>query len=434
MRTEGGAAPREVARRDGAPAHRPRSALARGAALALLVPALLVPDLLLPPPLLSQAEGSEEEVLRRQIRQSQERLGEIRREREQLRRELDDLAGRVHDVSAEIENLEAQIGTSSSVIAELRVQIDALLEQLTFTTRDMLGTRDRLTERKVVLRERLREIYKRGPLGTIQVLLAANSFSDLINRYKYLHKVALYDRLLVQEVGRLETELAEQRSRLEGDLERLSDLSAEKRRELDDLERLERQRQRRLRSYAARRSQARSRLAQLAEEEERLRNTVAELERARRAAERATGTASTSTLRTSDLGSLSWPVEGEIVYRFGTSREEEGTTRRDGIGIGAPPGSPVRAVEAGTVEYAGARGLYGQSVILGHGGGYYSVYLYMRSLSVGEGDRVSAGQVLGAVGGLRSPEGPHLEFQIWEPASGGNPRPVDPVRWLRGRS
>ncbi len=67
-------------------------------------------------------------------------------------------------------------------------------------------------------------------------------------------------------------------------------------------------------------------------------------------------------------------------------------------------------------------------------GGYYSLYLYMRTLAVRDGDQVGAGQVLGGVGGTTSPEGPHIEFQILQPGAGGEPRPVDPVRWLESRS
>jgi len=54
---------------------------------------------------------------------------------------------------------------------------------------------------------------------------------------------------------------------------------------------------------------------------------------------------------------------------------------------------------------------------------------------VGVGDRVTSGTVIGHVGGdEESPHGTHIEFQIYEPDSRGDPRQVDPVRWLRGRS
>ncbi|MFQ5889454.1 MAG: murein hydrolase activator EnvC family protein [Gemmatimonadota bacterium] len=376
-----------------------------------------------------------QDVIGERIQESQRRLDEIRRERDRLSSEMEDLSGQVHTVSEEIRNLERRIGTSSSVLAELDVQIHALGDQVSETTREMLLTRDKLTVRQAELRERLREIYKRGPLHAVQVLLGARSFADLISRYKYLHLVALYDRMLVQQVKRLERSLADHRARLTGDFAHMSGLRTEKASELGVLERLESQRRRRLANVRARESRAQNRLAALARAEQELRDLIVELERARREAERLAGAASTSTLRTSDLGRLNWPVEGEILYRFGPERRGNTTINRGGMGIGAPRGTPVRAVEAGRVEWAGARGLQGETVILNHGGGYWSIYLYLERLRVRVGDRVEPGQVLGHVGGDDgSGQGPHIEFQILEPGPGEVPREVDPVRWLRGRS
>jgi septal ring factor EnvC (AmiA/AmiB activator) len=376
---------------------------------------------------------SAQEEIRERIRESQQRLEQIRRERQELTREASQLRGQVHDVSREIRNIEARIGSTASLLSELDLQIAAYGEQVDATTREMLATRDELELRRTELEERLREIYQRGKLHAFQVLLEARSFSDLLSRYKYLHLVARYDRMLVEQVRRLEEKLSEQRDQLASEYARLSALRMEKEREVGDLERLERQRQRRLSSVQARVSQAETRLSALETEERRLDDLLVELERARREAERVAGTERASTLRTSDLGQLNWPVEGSVVYRFGERRPDVADTWK-GIGIGAPRGTAVRAVEAGEVAWAGSRGLLGQTVILDHGGGYWSGYLYLQDLRVDIGDRVSAGTVIGHVGGdEESPQGTHVEFQIYEPDSRGDPRQVDPVRWLRGR-
>ena len=54
----------------------------------------------------------------------------------------------------------------------------------------------------------------------------------------------------------------------------------------------------------------------------------------------------------------------------------------------------------------------------------------LNDVSVQEGQSVAAGQRIGGVGGSRTPEGPHIEFQIRAP--GGEA--VDPLGWLRRRS
>jgi len=367
-----------------------------------------------------------------EIRRSQDRLEEIRQEQQRLQREQSRLRGTIRTVGDEIRNIEAQIGTSTSALAEFDVQIDAYAASVDDATRDMLITRDELAVRRTELRRRLRSIYQRGPFHAFQVLLEARSFGDLVSRYKYLHLVALYDRMLVEEVETLEGRLSEQRTRLADEYTRHASLRSEKRTEVADLERLENQRQRRLSSARGQVAQTTSRIEELQAEERRLTALVADLERARREAERVAGTSSESTLRTSDLGQLDWPVDGTIAYGFGEAKTGGGT--RQGLGIGAPRGALVRAVEAGQVEWAGSRDLLGQTVVVNHGGGYWSAYLYLQDLRVRRGDRVVKGQILGGVGGdEQSAEGTHVELRIYEPA-GNQSREVDPVRWLRSRS
>jgi murein hydrolase activator len=128
-------------------------------------------------------------------------------------------------------------------------------------------------------------------------------------------------------------------------------------------------------------------------------------------------------------------VEGNIIYGFGPQRRPSGVVLRyNGIGIAAPSGTPVRAVEAGTVVMARAFEGYGPTVMISHGGGYYTLYLYLRAIQVREGAAVTAAQVVGTVGGDASQEGPHIEFQVRTPVRGGAPEPVDPLQWLRSRA
>ena len=128
---------------------------------------------------------------------------------------------------------------------------------------------------------------------------------------------------------------------------------------------------------------------------------------------------------------IDWPVEGELIYRFGREARPNGIVlRREGIGIRAATGTAVRAVEAGTVAFSGTFEGYGRSVWLSHEGGFYTLYLYLEEIGVAQGREVAVGQVVGTVGGADTPEGPHIEFQIRAPADGGDPRAQDPLGWL----
>ena len=378
-----------------------------------------------------------QDTLQARIRESQERLREIRAAREALEDERQQLQGQARDISREIQNIERQVRASAEALEELDYQTAALAASVDEITRRLVQTRDRLAARNVVLNERLRSIYKQGPLHSARVLLSAENFGDLLNRYKYLHLISVHDQLLTREISALERELATQEESLTQSLSQIEQLRAEKLSEFAQLQYLERSRARTLASVQTQVSQAELRIRQLEEDERRLNSVMEELERERLAAERrraASGLAAGSgSLDASALGELPWPVEGNLVYRFGPERRPNGVTlRRNGIGIAAEPGTPVHAIRSGTVVVASPMEGFGNGVVLSHGAGYYSLYLYLGQIRVREGQDVAAGQTLGAVG-TGPEEGPHLYLQIHAPVGGQTPVPVDPLPWLQRR-
>ena len=158
---------------------------------------------------------------------------------------------------------------------------------------------------------------------------------------------------------------------------------------------------------------------------------LAAAEEARRRGDAAPGAAppSRSTLRTEDLGRLDWPVNGRILYRFGRQVNPNNTVIRwNGIGIAAPLGTPVRALDAGVVQIADRLGTYGLVVILNHGEGNFTMYGSLNGATVAVGDRVEKDQVIGTVGRSDPDLEPHLHLEIRP-----NGRPTDPLDWLRRR-
>lgn len=384
--------------------------------------------------------GAQDPELQRQILESQRRLEAIRDERARLQAEMEQIRGRVRDASSELRNIEQQLSASRSVLAEVDFQSGVTATQVQETTAELLRTREEMREGKAVLHRRVRDIYKRGPLHSLQVFLGADSFADLLTRYRYLQLIASYDRALVNRVTQLERALGEYSQRQEERLAELGRLRQTKLGEVAELWSVERERQAALEQFQDRERQALSRLEQLDADEARLTNLIDELEvrrleEERRRALAGIGREGPSTLSGADAGSLDWPVEGDLLYRFGREQRPNGTVLRwNGIGIQAPTGAPVRAVKAGSVALAGPFEGYGPTVVLSHGGGFYTLYLYLEEIGVVQGREVEAGQVVGTVGGSQTPEGPHIEFQIRAPVAGGAPQAMDPLQWLRSRS
>jgi septal ring factor EnvC (AmiA/AmiB activator) len=393
-----------------------------------------------------------------QLTESQRRLQEIRAERSELRRDLSGIRSRVHDVTAEIRNIQRQREVSASLLRELNFQMSETQRKIDETTDELLRTQDELAQKRALLDRRLRDIYKRGPLQAEEVLLTAHSFADLLNRYKYLYLVALRDRRLVGEVGELQHQLQLREHELRRSYTDLTYLQNERAQEHAQLGDMAEQRSTTLSSLRSHERSTVERIDELLRDERRLTSLMSTLEARRREEERRERASAAeaervrsaavaagrpappppapiaarpaATLTTADVGNLDWPVSGSLVYRFGRAVQSNGTAiRYNGLGIGAAAGTPVRAVEGGRVEMAAPFEGYGPTVVVSHGGGYYSLYLYLKDVQVRPGTTIAKGQVIGTVGGEGTPEGAHVEFQIRTP--GGEA--VDPLTWLRGR-
>lgn len=367
---------------------------------------------------------------------SRRRLDQIRQEREQLQRQQQRISGQVNDVGAALRNIERQRDATTRLVSEIEKQIGGLGSQLERSAAEMTLAQDNLADRKAVLRRRLADIYKRGPLYTFQVLLAAESFGDLLTRYKYLYLTSRQDRALVGDVERLTRRVAGQRNELLGIRTELDRRRDEREAELERFANLADERQAQLKTLQRSSAQTAQRLTTLERDEARVNDLLATLERTRRTAEanRAARPGAVApvpsgrNLSTADLGKLDWPVDGAILFEFGRDTlKNGGVVRNQGIGIGAPVGTPVKAVEAGTAVLVRRLSTYGLSVFVQHGDGYYSLYMQLQSASVTEGQQVTRGQVIGAVGGANSDRGPHLYFEI----RGEQQIALDPLVWLR---
>ena len=342
----------------------------------------------------------------------------------------------MHDVSDELDNIERRRESTGRIVSEIERQIGGLSTQLDRSSAELILAEDNLAERRAVLERRLVDIYKRGPLYTFQVLLAAESFGDLLSRYKYLYLTSRQDRALVTDVERLRARVLAQRGQIVSVKEELDHTREEREAELDRYGRIAQEQQDRLASLQRSARSTERRLGELERDQARLNTLLASLERARRedAARAPRGAAAPAatpgSITTSDLGKLDWPVEGRIVYRFGRDTlPSGGVIRWNGIGIAAAVGTPIHAVEAGRVRLVGQFGTYGLTVVIEHGNGYYSIYSHLNSATVKLGADITKGQTIGGVGGQNSDYGPHLHFEI----RGENQIALDPADWLRRR-
>lgn len=108
------------------------------------------------------------------------------------------------------------------------------------------------------------------------------------------------------------------------------------------------------------------------------------------------------------------PMDAEITSGFGTYRvlNDVMQTRHTGWDQRAPVGTPVRAIGAGKVAFAGQLDIRGNYIMIDHGYGVYSGYAHFSQVHVTRGQTISKGQILGMSGNTGRSSGPHLHWEM----------------------
>jgi murein hydrolase activator len=342
-----------------------------------------------------------------------EQLKALRQEADRLARESRSLLGDVRklEVQRDIRRTEAReaegaLAAAKEDVANISQRLDALEEQR------LKGLPD--------LKAQLVETYKRGRSGHLRLLVSAGGLRDFARATRAVTALAFRKERVLNDYRLTLDALRSERATQQSKLAELRAKEAATRRARALAEQAVRERAALIAQIDSRRDLAAQYVGELQMARDRLDQQVAGLSAERRG--------SVVVPLAPFRGGLEWPVRGDLAGRFGQPSGRPGDPLvRSGIEIAAPEGTSVRAVHGGTVGYAeGYTGL-GTLVILDHGGGNFSLYGYLLSLSVQRGEIVEAGGEVGRVG--PSPTGPpalYFELRI-------DGRSVDPVQWLQPR-
>ena len=342
-------------------------------------------------------------------RQATQRIAELQKEAYRL-------AQQTRTVLSELRTLELQRQIKAAELAKADAELSGVLASLDQTSARVTALEsERLSETPRV-HERLVEIYKRGRVGYLRLLLAADDLRTIGRMTRGVAAVAELDRV------RLETHRRTVRD------ERTAIAELQKRRKAADVARAASLKARQALDQAV--TAHNRRLDELDQRRDLAARYIGELQTAQADLQRATASipsASAALPIAPFRGTLDWPITGRILSRFGRSRADRfGTTIvRNGIEIAAAEGTPVRAVHGGTVAYAAPFTGFGTLVIDDHGRNAFTLYGHLSQAVVTSGARVGRNDVIGRAG--RTPDGQtaaYFELRI-------DGRPVDPVQWLR---
>ncbi len=119
-----------------------------------------------------------------------------------------------------------------------------------------------------------------------------------------------------------------------------------------------------------------------------------------------------------------WPVQGPITSPYGLRLVGWSAEVHRGVDIAVRDGTPVLAMQGGTVVFAGQQAGYGTVVVLHHHGSTYTVYGHLSQLKVKQGDHVAAGQIIALSGHSGNARGPHLHFEVRRWGEAEDPVPL----------
>jgi murein DD-endopeptidase MepM/ murein hydrolase activator NlpD len=348
------------------------------------------------------------------------------------------LSSQIGSLTSQIHTLEQQVGDVSSRLASLQSdlalhqrRLDKLNElyHLQTVRFHYLKREYALAVRRLNLR--LIDIYKQDEPTTVDVLLAARNFDDVLDQLDYLGAIAKQDKRVAGQVATAKSQVKRQRTRttkvrasvqqethvINARVQQQAILRGEL---LSSRGHLAGARADKSRALVVTRKQVQDEI----QESQALAAASEQLAAKLRAASAQAGGVATSGSSSEPAPSSSgfaWPLSGPITSPFGM----RWGTLHPGIDIGVPTGTPIHAAASGTVIWCGWMSGYGNLVMIDHHNGLATLYGHQSQIAASCGEQVSQGQLIGYVGCTGFCTGPHLHFEV---RLNGNP--VDPLGYL----
>jgi septal ring factor EnvC (AmiA/AmiB activator) len=377
--------------------------------------------------------GQTEDLDKKIDSQSQE-LKQLRQEIDKLNKALASKKKSEKATLNTLRQLDKQVDMINKLQRGLKRERQLKREQIEILQQNIDANSAKIAVMKERYARRVVKAYKLGRTRDIEWLLNSDDVNQAVRRNLYFQAVYRAESQLLAE---LETRIAENTKNqdqlqrrlreVEGNLQeeernarQLSEKKSQKKNQLDRLKKDQSSLNQEMKEKKTAIQKIEKLITDLeAQKQQRLR----ELARRRGVSlEQAAGAFARS------KGEMNWPVEGRVSARFGNQKNERlGTiTDNPGITIRAPKGKPVRAVMDGIVVGVTWIPSFGNTLILDHGAGYYTVYAHVEDIQVNVNAYVLKDQIVAKVGETGSLDGAKLHFEIWKSET-----KEDPLKWLK---
>ena len=346
------------------------------------------------------------------------RLASAQQEQKDIQKEIDSLDEQVASASERKAALDRQITAAYEEIAAVQALIDALDVQIEEKEAELEQAIARMDEQETLFKTRARVLYECDETSYLEVLLGAESLTDMISRMEIVSQFNEYDSQLLDEYTAAKEEVESQKASLEADRQEKAGYQSELESKTAALEVQQAKSQAIIDALAEDKDALVAEYEKVADEQDSLQSELSELSKKLAAAKKQTvgkGSVSSSSTASGSKGWV-WPVAGyhRISSPFGMRvHPVTGVYKlHDGTDIAVPSGVPIKAAKGGTVVKSYFHNAYGNYIVIDHGNGIQTGYAHMSRRAVSVGTKVSAGQVIGYVGSTGWSTGAHLHLQF----------------------
>lgn len=342
-------------------------------------------------------------------------LSQIRNNIKNKQQELNESRAKEKSLGDQVNSLEQQINSKQSDIDELEASISEAQAKLETLEEELAAAEEKVNTQNENLNARLRNMYKNGSVGFIDVLMDSGSFSEFLNNLSLVEKVYTSDQDVLEELQKAYDEIDAKKKEIETLQAELSESKATMEEQKSSLEADKASVEKKKSEIAADSAETQRELDKLEADAQALTSSI-----------RNSGSSSSSSKYNG--GIMAWPVPSCHTVSSGYGGRIHPTTGKykfhGGLDIPGSYGSAIVAANAGKVIWAGNRGdSYGNYVIIDHGGGVSTLYGHSSKVLVSTGQRVSRGQRIANVGSTGRSTGPHCHFEVRINGSRVNPNP-----------
>ncbi len=368
----------------------------------------------------------------RELEAQNKAIRNLQREIEATRKRIQSESKKEKTAARRVTNLAEEISLMERLVRELEKEANLLVADINRIEWRIVESEQELDTLRTRYGRRVVRMYKRGTLTDLEKIFSSTSWRQAVYRAKYMKIISRIDRRTHAKIRSLLVDIGQQKLNLEAVLRKKHRLQRDRESTIVDLRNSKRKKNREL----ARIRQSKQELTSYLQEKKvgvkQLEAIIKQIQEDKARAERAERIrrqqAALKTKEFSNLkGQLVWPAAGRVVTKYGRqwNSKLKTTTENPGIDIKGKPGSPVQTVLGGVVTIITFIRGYGTTIIIDHGGGFYTVYSHVTKVDVNVDSEVRAGDVIAYMGDSGSISGSQLHFEIW-----GRGQKLDPEKWL----